>query len=71
LVQLIQVHQEVSLPMYLSAGLSIITPSATNPTLPSFGKEIFHRAVLTDDYQGPAAARLIVSEQQETQRCSW
>jgi len=53
---------KVSLPVYLSAGLSIITPSATNPTLPSFGKEIFHRAVLTDDYQGPAAARLIVSK---------
>jgi branched-chain amino acid transport system substrate-binding protein len=53
---------KVSLPVYLSAGLPIITPSATNPTLPSFGKEIFHRAVLTDDYQGPAAARLIVSK---------
>ena len=53
---------KVSLPVYLSAGLSIITPSATNPTLPTFGKEIFHRAVLTDDYQGPAAARLIVSK---------
>jgi branched-chain amino acid transport system substrate-binding protein len=51
---------KVSLPVYLSAGLSVITPSATNPTLPTFGKEIFHRAVLTDDYQGPAAARLIV-----------
>ena len=53
---------KVSLPVYLSAGLSIITPSATNPTLPTFGKSIFHRAVLTDDYQGPAAARLIVSK---------
>jgi branched-chain amino acid transport system substrate-binding protein len=51
---------KVSLPVYLSAGLPIITPSATNPTLPTFGKSIFHRAVLTDDYQGPAAARLIV-----------
>ena len=50
---------KVSLPVYLSAGLSIITPSATNPTLPTFGKEIFHRAVLTDDYQGPALARLV------------
>ena len=53
---------KVSLPVYLSAGLPIITPSATNPTLPSFGKSIFHRAVLTDDYQGPAAARLITSK---------
>jgi branched-chain amino acid transport system substrate-binding protein len=53
---------KVSLPVYLSAGLPIITPSATNPTLPTFGKSIFHRAVLTDDYQGPAAARLITSK---------
>jgi branched-chain amino acid transport system substrate-binding protein len=53
---------KVSLPVYLSAGLSVITPSATNPTLPDFGKSIFHRAVLTDDYQGPAAARLITSK---------
>jgi len=53
---------KVSLPVYLSAGLPIITPSATNPTLPDFGKSIFHRAVLTDDYQGPAAARLITSK---------
>jgi len=53
---------KVSLPVYLSAGLPIITPSATNPTLPTFGKQIFHRAVLTDDYQGPALARLVTSK---------
>ena len=52
----------VSLPVYLSAGLPIITPSATNPTLFDFGGKIFHRAVLTDDYQGPALARLITSK---------
>ena len=50
---------KVSLPVYLSAGLPMITPSATNPTLYDFGKQIFHRAVLTDDYQGPALARLV------------
>lgn len=53
---------KVSLPVYLSAGLPMITPSATNPTLYDFGKSIFHRAVLTDDYQGPALARLVVSK---------
>jgi branched-chain amino acid transport system substrate-binding protein len=53
---------KVSLPVYLSAGLPIITPSATNPTLPTFGKTIFRRAVLTDDYQGPALARLVTSK---------
>lgn len=53
---------KVSLPVYLSAGLSVITPSATNPTLYDFGKSIFHRAVLTDDYQGPALARLVIAQ---------
>ncbi len=53
---------KVSLPVYLSAGLPMITPSATNPTLYDFGKSIFHRAVLTDDYQGPALARLVASK---------
>jgi branched-chain amino acid transport system substrate-binding protein len=51
---------KVSLPIYLSAGLGVITPSATNPSLNDLGKSIFHRAVLTDDYQGPAAARMII-----------
>jgi branched-chain amino acid transport system substrate-binding protein len=51
----------VSLPIYEAAGLPIITPSATNPTLWDFGKTVFHRAVLTDDYQGPALARLVTS----------
>ncbi|MFM6841528.1 MAG: branched-chain amino acid ABC transporter substrate-binding protein [Candidatus Planktophila sp.] len=53
---------KVSLPVYLAGGLSVITPSATNPTLYDFGKSIFHRAVLTDDYQGPALARLVVTQ---------
>ena len=51
----------VSLPIYEAAMLPIITPSATNPTLWDFGKTVFHRAVLTDDYQGPALARLVTS----------
>ena len=48
-----------SLPIYLQAKLPVITPSATNPGLNAVGKEIFHRIVLTDDFQGPAAARLM------------
>ena len=52
---------KVSLPIYLSANLAVITPSATNPILPSLGKSIFHRIVLTDDYQGPAAARMLLA----------
>ena len=51
----------VSLPIYEAALLPIITPSATNPTLWDFGKTVFHRAVLTDDYQGPALARLVTT----------
>ena len=51
----------VSLPVYLSAGLPVITPSATNPTLYDFGGKVFHRAVLTDDYQGPALAKLVTN----------
>lgn len=50
-----------SLPIYLQAKLPVITPSATNPGLNAVGKEIFHRIVLTDDFQGPAAARLMQS----------
>lgn len=49
----------VSLPGYLNSRLPIITPSATNPTLFDYGKDIFHRAVLLDDFQGPAVAQLI------------
>jgi branched-chain amino acid transport system substrate-binding protein len=49
----------VSLPLYYTSRLPIITPSATNPTLFEYGKDIFHRAVLLDDFQGPAVAQLI------------
>ncbi len=49
----------VSLPGYLNSGLPVITPSATNPTLFDYGKDIFHRAVLLDNFQGPAVAQLI------------
>ena len=49
----------VSLPVYYTSRLPIITPSATNPTLFEYGKDIFHRAVLLDDFQGPAVAQLI------------
>lgn len=52
----------VSLPVYLAGGLPVITPSATNPTLYDFGGKVFHRAVLTDDYQGPALAKLVTSK---------
>jgi branched-chain amino acid transport system substrate-binding protein len=45
-----------ALPIYLKAGMPIISPSATNPTLPSVGGDVFHRVVANDLVQGPAMA---------------
>jgi branched-chain amino acid transport system substrate-binding protein len=45
-----------ALPYYLKAGLPVISPSATNPTLPSVGGDVFHRVVANDLVQGPAMA---------------
>lgn len=47
-----------ALPIYLEAGMPVITPSATAVDLPASGKEIFHRLVANDDVQGPALAKL-------------
>jgi len=47
-----------ALPIYLKGGLPLISPSATNATLPSVGKVVFHRVVANDDVQGPALAKL-------------
>ena len=48
-------------PIFNQAGLPIITPSATNPTLAQNGWTIFHRAVANDDAQGPAVATYILN----------
>ena len=45
-----------ALPIYLKAGMPVISPSATNPTLPSVGGDVFHRVVANDLVQGPAMA---------------
>lgn len=47
-----------ALPIYLAAGLPVISPSATAVDLPDSGKEVFHRIVANDDVQGPALATL-------------
>lgn len=47
-----------ALPIYLAAGLPVISPSATAVDLPSVGKSVFHRIVANDDVQGPALATL-------------
>jgi len=55
-------ESKVADPIFDQAGLPIITASATNPKLSTNGWKIFHRAVGNDNAQGPAAARLIVTE---------
>ena len=46
-------------PVFERAGLSTITPSATNPTLAENGWMTFHRVVGDDTSQAPAAASYI------------
>jgi branched-chain amino acid transport system substrate-binding protein len=46
-------------PIFQTAGIPIITPSATRPSLSTNGWTIFHRAVANDDKQGPAGAAYI------------
>jgi branched-chain amino acid transport system substrate-binding protein len=46
-------------PLFNEAGMPLITPSATNPTLSEQGWKVFHRALGNDNAQGPAAALYI------------
>ena len=46
-------------PILNSAGIPIVTPSATNPTLSTKGWKYFHRGLANDDSQGPADALFI------------
>jgi branched-chain amino acid transport system substrate-binding protein len=48
-------------PIFQRGGLSIITPSATNPTLSQQHWSIFHRALGTDAIQGSMGAKYIKS----------
>jgi branched-chain amino acid transport system substrate-binding protein len=50
---------EVSAPIFDQAGLPMVTPSATRPSLSTKGWKVFHRAVGNDTSQGPAAGRYI------------
>ena len=49
-------------PLYNRAGLALVSPSATNPTITSQGWKVFHRAVATDGMQGAQTAKLIKSK---------
>jgi len=52
-------ESEVANPIFETAGLAAITPSATRPSLSTKGWKIFHRGVGNDFSQGPAIARYI------------
>ncbi len=46
-------------PIFNSAGLNLISASATNPKLSTNGWKVFHRILGNDATQGPAAAKYI------------
>ncbi|GIH18103.1 branched-chain amino acid ABC transporter substrate-binding protein [Rugosimonospora africana] len=48
-------------PTFDQAGIPMITPSATRPSLSTSNWKTFHRAVANDNAQGPAAANYIKS----------
>ncbi|MCO1597779.1 branched-chain amino acid ABC transporter substrate-binding protein [Micromonospora sp. RHAY321] len=52
-------ESEVALPIFDTAGLSVITPSATRPSLATKNWKVFHRGVGNDFSQGPAIASYI------------
>lgn len=52
-------ESEAADPIFNDAGIPLITPSATRPSLSTHSWKVFHRAVANDDAQGPAAAAYI------------
>lgn len=48
--------------LYNQAGLAMVTPSATDPTLQTHGWNNFFRVVADDDSQGPADAQFIAKK---------
>lgn len=49
-------------PLYNQAGLAMVTPSATDPTLQTHGWNNFFRVVADDDSQGPADAQYVAKK---------
>jgi branched-chain amino acid transport system substrate-binding protein len=54
-------ESEAADPIFNEAGIPLITPSATRPSLATQKWKVFHRALANDDSQGPAAALYIKS----------
>jgi branched-chain amino acid transport system substrate-binding protein len=52
-------ESEAANPIFEEAGIPLITPSATRPSLSTKSWKVFHRAVANDSAQGPAAANYI------------
>jgi branched-chain amino acid transport system substrate-binding protein len=50
---------EVAIPIYDDAGIVMMSPSATNPTLVEIGSGVFNRVAFTDQMQGDFAAEYI------------
>jgi branched-chain amino acid transport system substrate-binding protein len=55
-------ESKVANPILSEAGVVIITPSATNPTLANNGWKTFHRGLGNDASQGPAAASYLKND---------
>lgn len=50
---------EAAIPIYEKAGIVMVSPSATNPTLTELGSKVFNRVAFTDKMQGEFAAKYI------------
>jgi branched-chain amino acid transport system substrate-binding protein len=50
---------EVAIPIYQDAGIVMMSPSATNPSLVEIGSDVFNRVAFTDQMQGEFAANYI------------
>jgi branched-chain amino acid transport system substrate-binding protein len=50
---------EVAIPIYQTAGIVMMSPSATNPGLVAIGSDVFNRVAFTDAMQGSLAASYI------------
>ena len=48
---------EAAIPIYEKAGIVMVSPSATTPSLTELGSKVFNRVAFTDLQQGEFAAK--------------
>lgn len=53
---------KAAMPIYEAAGIPMMSPSATNPTLTQQGSKVFNRLVFTDAAQGKFAAEYLFNK---------